>query len=243
MNKTADYDFTIIVPVFNEEDNLLRVEEKLKAYLAKCPMRACVLMVDDCSSDDSLPLIRRICSRNKDFFYIHVDKNGSLTAALKAGFEYTESKYAGYIDADLQTDPEDFNLLLPYMEKHALAMGIRAKRNDSKFRVWQSKVANSFRRHMTGDTAQDTGCPLKVFRTSTAKRYPFFTGMHRFFPALTSLQGETYVQVPVRHYPRIAGEAKFSMKNRAFVAFIDCFALKWMRSRNITNKVVESDLD
>lgn len=242
MNKTADYEFTIVIPVYNEEDNLLRVEEKMKAYLAKCPKKACVLFVDDASTDSSLRMIKEICGRNPDFHYLAMDKNGSVTAVMKAAFTHVESPLIGYIDADLQTDPEDFDLLLPDMEKHALSQGIRVKRLDSKFRVWQSKIANAFRRKMTGDTAQDSVCPLKVVRTDVARRYPFFTGMHRFLPALTELQGFSYAQHPVRHYPRIAGKAKFNFSNRVVVAFVDCFALRWMRSRNITNKVKATDL-
>ncbi|MDE6010698.1 MAG: glycosyltransferase [Muribaculaceae bacterium] len=242
MNSTADYAFTIVVPVYNEEDNLLRVEERLKEYMAKCPLKAAVLLVDDKSTDSSLAMIKDICRRNQDFHYLAMDRNGSLTAVMKAAFTYIESPYIGYIDADLQTDPDDFDLLLPDLPQHGLSMGIRARRTDSKFRVWQSKIANSFRRRMTGDSALDSACPLKVFRADVAKNYPFFTGMHRFFPALTALQGETYAQHPVRHYPRVAGKAKFNMRNRVFVAFIDCFALRWMRSRNITNHVAESDL-
>lgn len=242
MNKTADYEFTIVVPVYNEEENLSRVEEAMKAYLPKCPLKACVLFVDDCSTDSSLTMIKDICRRNPDFYYLSMDRNGSVTAVMKAAFTHIESPYIGYIDADLQTNPEDFDILIPEMKNHALAQGIRVKRLDSKYRVWQSKIANAFRRKMTGDTAQDSVCPLKVIRTDVAKKYPFYTGMHRFLPALTALQGESYAQHPVRHYPRVAGKAKFNLRNRVFVAFVDCFALRWMRSRNITNRIADTDI-
>lgn len=104
---------------------------------------------------------------------------------MKAGIDYTESVYVGYMDADLQTTPEDFNLLLKDIADYQLVMGIRANRKDSFFKNLQSKIANGFRRMMTNDGVQDTGCPLKVLHTAYAKRIPFFTGMHRFLPALT----------------------------------------------------------
>mgnify|MGYP002727941826 FL=1 len=161
---------------------------------------------------------------------------------MKAGIDVAESEYVGYIDADLQTDPEDFNLLLQHIEGHALAMGIRAKRKDTIFKKLQSKIANGFRRMMTNDGVQDTGCPLKVIRTDYAKRIPFFTGLHRFLPAMILLQEGTFVQVPVRHYPRVAGVSKYHLWNRLISPFVDCFAYRWMRKRYINYTVAENNL-
>lgn len=242
MNKTSDYEFTICIPVYNEEENLPRVEERLRDFLPKSIKKACVLFINDASTDSSLKLIKDICERNHDFFYINMDKNGSVTAAMKAGFGMAESPLVGWIDADLQTDPEDFNKLLAHMNDHALAMGIRTKRQDTFFRRYQSKIANWYRRQMTGDTAKDSVCPLKVIRTEYTRSFPYFTGMHRFLPALVTLQGGSYHQEPVNHHPRVAGKAKFGFRNRVIVGFFDCFALRWMRSRNITNKVKDSNL-
>lgn len=180
MNETAKYEFTIVVPIYNEQDNLSRVEEQLSRFLPTSCMKACVLLVNDGSSDDSLKLMKEICQRQPDFFYISSNENHGLSTAMKAGIDTVESKYMGYIDADLQTNPEDFNLLLEYAPEYELVTGIRAKRKDSVFKKLQSKIANGFRRAMTGDTATDTGCPLKVMRTDIAKRIPFFNGMHRF---------------------------------------------------------------
>ena len=112
MNRTSDYRFTIIVPVFNEEDNIGRLEKALSGFLPKCICKACVLFVDDGSKDRSLEGIKAACSGNPDFYYISFEKNAGLSAAIKAGFEYACSELVGYMDADLQTDPEDFNLLL-----------------------------------------------------------------------------------------------------------------------------------
>lgn len=242
MNKTKDYDFTIVVPVFNEEDNLARVEEQLAHYLTICPLKACVLLVNDGSKDSSLQKIKDICARNKDFFYISSTANHGLSTAMKAGIDTTESRYMGYIDSDLQTNPEDFNLLLKHMEDHDLVTGIRAKRKDSGFKKLQSKIANGFRRSMTGDTATDTGCPLKVMRTAMAKRIPFFNGMHRFLPALFNLEGGRFLELPVRHYPRTAGVSKYHLWNRLAGPFMDCFGYRWMKKRYIRYNVDEQSI-
>ncbi len=242
MNPTANYDFTIIVPVYNEEDNAAALEERLAAYLPTAARKACVLFVNDGSKDDSGRRIAEICSRQPDMFYISFERNCGLSAAIKAGFDAAESPLVGYIDADLQTAPEDFNLLLPYAGDFELVMGIRANRKDTGFKRLQSKIANSFRRFMTGDDAVDTGCPLKVLHTDVARRIPMFSGMHRFLPALVGLQEGRVKQVPVRHFPRTAGVSKFSLRNRLIGPTMDCFAFRWMRPRWYNYKIGDTNL-
>ncbi len=238
-----NYDLTIIEPVYNEEDNMPALEERLGKFLPTCKCSACVLFVDDGSKDKSLPLIKDICARNKDFYYISFAQNRGLSAAMKAGIDHATSPYVGYIDADLQTAPEDFNLLVDYIKDYPLVMGIRANRKDTGFKKLQSKIANGFRRMMTHDGVQDTGCPLKIMHTDYAKRVPFFTGMHRFLPALILLQdGGKVKQVPVRHFPRTAGVSKYHLWNRLVAPFMDCFAYRWMKKRYINYTIADQNL-
>ena len=244
MNKTADYTFTVLVPFYNEEDNIYRLEDSLKKFLEKSLVPdTAVLFVNDGSRDNGQKLVEEICARNEHFYYISLAQNTGLSGALKAGFDNCYSKYVGYIDADLQTSPMDFNLLLTYVEEYPLVMGIRANRKDSFFKNFQSKIANGFRRMMTHDNAIDTGCPLKILRTDYAKRIPMFTGMHRFFPALIQLQeGGTMKQVPVSHFPRTAGVSKYHLWNRLIAPFKDCFAYRWMKKRYINYRVGKNNL-
>ncbi len=241
MNKTSQYELTVIVPVFNEEDNIAALEERLSAYLPQAMRTACALFVNDGSKDTSLERIMEVCGRHDGFFYLSLARNGGLSAALKAGIDATESPYVGYMDADLQTTPDDFNLLLPHVEEYELVMGIRANRKDSGFKKFQSKFANGFRRMMTHDGVEDTGCPLKILHTDTAKRIPFFTGMHRFLPALVLLQEGRVKQVPVRHFARTAGVSKYHLWNRLVAPFMDCFAYRWMKKRYINYRVAEDN--
>lgn len=243
MNKTADYKFTIIVPVYNEAENMQRLEEALAAYLPQCPVSACVLFVDDGSVDGSGEAIAQICSRRDGFFHISFESNKGLSAALKAGFDYCESEWCGYMDSDLQTVPEDFNLLLEDLPHCSMVTGIRTERQDSGFKKLQSRIANGWRRMMTHDGALDTGCPLKVLHTGVAKKMPLFKGMHRFIPALVLLQeGGCYKQIPVRHFPRTAGKSKYHLWNRMWAPFVDCFAYRWMKSRSSEYKVKATNL-
>lgn len=218
------------------------IESRLSDYLTKASVRTCVLMVNDGSTDRSLQMIKEIAQRNDSFFYLSFRKNCGLSAAIKAGIDYADSELVGYIDADLQTDPEDFNLLLEYADDYEMVTGIRADRKDSGFKKLQSKIANNFRRMMTKDEAVDTGCPLKILHTDVAKKIPFFTGMHRFLAALVGLQDGRIKQIAVRHYPRKAGVSKFHLSNRLVAPFIDCFAFRWMRKRWYNYEIQEEKI-
>lgn len=242
-NSTSRYKFTIVVPIYNEEDNMERLEATLAAYLPVAAVPACVLFVNDGSTDSSLEKIKDICSRHPDFYYISLARNGGLSAAMKAGIDYACSPYVGYMDADMQTTPDDFNLLLKDIADYELVMGIRANRKDTGFKKLQSKIANGFRRMMTHDGVQDTGCPLKVMHTDYARRIPMFTGMHRFLPALILLQEGRVKQVPVRHFPRTAGVSKYHLWNRLVSPFMDCFAYRWMKKRYINYSIADNNLD
>lgn len=242
MNKSANYKLSIVVPVYNEEGNIGRLENELSRFLQISKLPACVLFVDDGSTDDSGRLMEQVCCRQKDFFYLKLARNGGLSAAMKAGIDHAFSEYVGYIDADLQTSPEDFNILLEYTGDYEMVMGIRTGRKDSFVKNISSRIANGFRRAMTHDGVEDTGCPLKVLRTDYAKRIPFFTGMHRFLPALIQLQQGRVKQVPVRHFPRVAGESKYHLWNRLAGPFKDCFAYRWMKKRYINYQVADSNL-
>ncbi|SHI38476.1 Glycosyltransferase involved in cell wall bisynthesis [Mesonia phycicola] len=232
-----NYDFTIIIPLYNEEENLLRVEKELSKFLTTSIKKSCVLFVDDGSTDNSLPLVEEICKRQEAFHFISFEKNQGLSAAIKAGFDYAETPLIGYIDADLQTDPEDFNLLLEKIGPFDLVTGVRSNRKDSFKKNMSSKIANGIRRSFTHDEMDDTGCPLKVIKADFAKRIPMFKGLHRFLPAMILLQNGKVVQIPVRHYPRIAGKAKFHLMNRLIGPFLDCFAYLWMKKKYINYTV------
>ena len=234
-----NYALTIIVPVYNEQDNLQRLEKELLKYLEIAVKPSCVLLVNDGSTDNSLAMMQDLCRRNEAFSYLSFVKNCGLSAAIKAGFDAAQTPFVGYIDSDLQTDPEDFNKLMAYSEDYALVTGVRADRKDDFVKNMSSKIANGIRRAFTHDGMDDTGCPLKVIRTDCAKKIPMFKGLHRFLPAMILLQNENVIQIPVRHYPRIAGQAKFGLWNRLLGPLVDCFAYLWMKKKYINYQVKE----
>ncbi|WP_026755897.1 glycosyltransferase family 2 protein [Sediminibacter sp. Hel_I_10] len=234
-----DYKLTIVVPVYNEEDNLLRVEKELLDYTKIAIKPTKILFVNDGSKDKSQDVIESICERQSNFSYLLFTENRGLSAAIKAGFDHTETELVGYIDSDLQTAPEDFNKLLKHIGEYDLVTGVRADRKDSFVKNMSSKIANGIRRTFTHDGMDDTGCPLKVIKTDYAKRIPMFKGLHRFLPAMILLQNGKIIQIPVQHFPRVAGTAKFGLWNRLLGPLMDCFAYLWMKKKYINYQVLK----
>lgn len=225
------YELTIIIPVFNEQDNLERVHTEMRRWLPNAKRKSKVLFVNDGSVDDSLEIIQRICTEDPDFDYISFDRNYGLSAAIKAGFDVIDTPLTGYIDADLQTSPEDFNVLFDHIDAFDLVTGVRSDRKDSFVKNMSSRLANGIRRAFTNDGMDDTGCPLKLIKTSFAKKIPMFDGLHRFLPAMILLQNGKIKQIPVRHFPRVAGVSKFHLMNRLGGPLQDCFAYLWMKKK------------
>ncbi len=233
------YKFTIIVPIYNEEDNLFRLERELLKYIKTAPYPTTVLLINDGSTDNSQQYIEAICSKASCFNFISLKHNRGLSTAIKAGFDAVNTELVGYIDADLQTTPQDFNLLLKHIETYDFVTGIRTNRKDTWFKTITSQVANVIRRAFTKDGVEDTGCPLKVIKTEVSKNIPMFKGLHRFLPAMIKLQNKTVFQVPVRHYPRLVGKSKFGFYNRAFVTLMDCFAYLWIKKKYINYQIMK----
>ena len=237
-----DYQFTIIVPIYNEEDNILRLKNALSHYITIASKKTKVLFINDGSTDKSLDLITAICKDKTSFSFISFDKNYGLSAAIKAGFDIVDTALVGYMDSDLQTSPNDFNTLLKHIEDYDLVTGMRDNRQDSVTKKWSSKAANKFRRLFTNDGIDDTGCPLKVIKTAYAKNIPMFKGLHRFLPAMVLLQNGRIKQIPIAHFPRLAGQSKFGFWNRSIGPFIDCFVFLWIKKRYINYTITKRKL-
>nr|WP_315201301.1 glycosyltransferase family 2 protein [uncultured Flavobacterium sp.] len=233
------FELTIIIPVYNEQDNLNRVHQEMKQFLSISKKKTKILFVNDGSKDNSQTLIEKICKDNEEFTFISFEKNTGLSAAIKAGFDYTDTPWVGYIDADLQTAPEDFNILMEHTGEFDLVTGVRSNRKDSFTKNMSSKIANGIRRAFTDDGMDDTGCPLKIIRTDMAKKIPMFNGLHRFLPAMILLQNGKIKQTPVRHFPRLAGVSKFNLWNRLLGPLQDCFAYLWMKKKYINYSVAK----
>lgn len=233
-------DLTIIVPVYNEEDCIKNLADALDKFISQTDFRTDVLFVDDGSTDRSLQYIEEACRNRKNFNYISLVRNGGLSVALKCGFDHVKTELIGYIDADLQTTPDDFHKLLAHAGEFDLVLGYREKREDSFVKRLSSRIANAIRKFLLKDEIIDTGCPLKVIRTSFAKKIPFFNGMHRFLPNALMMAGGKVKQVPVRHFRRYAGRPKYHLFNRLTGPFISTLAVWWMQRNYIRYSIKSS---
>ena len=236
-----NHTLTIIVPIYNEEENIYRLGVELKKYIEISLIKTIILFINDGSNDNSEEILKKICLSDENFEFINFKKNKGLSAAIKAGFDLCNTSLVGYIDADLQTNPEDFNLLLQHIDKYDLVTGVRNSRKDSYLKNMSSFIANSVRKLFTNDNMNDTGCPLKVIKSDFAKKIPMFKGIHRFLPAMILLQEGKVKQIPVRHYKRIAGQSKFGLFNRLIGPLIDCFAFLWMKKKYINYQIKENE--
>lgn len=234
-------ELTVIVPVFNEEESLASFFKEMDAFINSAPISSQVLLVNDGSTDGSETILKKKCSDSIYYRYVTLDRNYGLSTAIKAGIDECKTSLIGYIDADLQTKPEDFLLYLEYFPQYDMVNGIRLKRKDTVIKRLSSKFANAYRRLMINDGIQDSCCPLKILKTSYAREMPFFTGMHRFIPALIKLQNGTVKQIPISHYSRYAGTSKYHLWNRLVGPFFDTLAFRWMQSRYINYKIADKN--
>ncbi|MBC6612867.1 glycosyltransferase [Hymenobacter sp. BT507] len=227
----ATQTLTVLVPVYDEEESLPQFVVEMNTFLEQTPVRTTVLFINDGSRDGSLALLRDICAKDNRYEFISLSQNRGLSTAIKAGVDHCRTTLVGYIDSDIQTTPLDFLTFFEFFPQFDMVNGIRAKRQDTLTKKLSSKIANTVRRTLINDGIQDTGCPLKIMKIDYARRLPLFHGMHRFLGALVQLQGGKVKQIPVRHFPRFAGTAKYNLWNRAWKPLVDTFGFRWIRSR------------
>ena len=223
---------SVVVPLFNEEENVPILQSELTAALAGLDYE--IIFVDDESSDQTVARI----ALGPGIRVLRFEKNAGQSAALYAGLHSARGATAVLIDGDLQNDPADIPRLLAEIGRGAdLVCGYRAQRKDTFVKRVTSRVANFVRSRFTKDGVRDTGCTLKAMRRECIGALLPFKGMHRFIPALVKGAGYRLVEIPVNHRPRKFGQSKYSLGNRALRATIDMFGVRWLLSRRLSYKV------
>ena len=225
---------SVVVPLFNEEDNVPAMQTEIAAALAGIDYE--LVCVDDGSTDGTAARVG-MDGRTR---LIRFERNTGQSAAMFAGILAARGQIIALIDGDLQNDPADIPRLLAEIDRGAdLACGYRAKRKDTAFKRLQSRIANFVRSRFTKDGVRDTGCTLKAMRQPCREALFPFTGMHRFIPALIKGAGFSVVEIPVNHRPRQHGVSKYGFGNRALRATMDMFAVRWLLSRRFTIRMRE----
>ena len=231
---------SLIIPVYNEEDNLLVLLEEIRKAMAMQSRTWEALFIDDGSRDGSLHILRNLAAQEPRLRYIAFEENKGQSAAFAAGFQEARGDIFVTLDSDLQNDPADIPRLLDvYDQEYDMVIGWRAKRQDTFVKRMSSRIANAIRNRLSREMVKDTGCSLKVLQASLARRLPMFTGMHRFFPTLMKMQKARVAEVKVNHRPRLHGKSKYGVWDRAFSAFYDLLAVRWMQARHFTYCIKE----
>lgn len=226
---------SIVVPVYNERDSLVLLDEAIESALSPLGLAFEVVYVDDASDDGSLEELLALATRRRNRRILRHRSNAGQSAALVAGFRAAQGAIVATLDADLQNDPADLPRLLDKLgEGYDVVSGVRVRRKDSWIRKVSSKIANAVRNWATRDQISDVGCSLKVYRAEYLRDLPFFSGMHRFLPTLARWNGaRRIVEVEVSHRPRRFGQAKYGVGNRLFRTVADLFGVLWLRKRFI----------
>ena len=225
---------SVIVPVYNEEQNVPILEAELRAALKGVDHE--IIFVDDGSSDHTVERIEAA----PNVRVIRFEKNAGQSAAIYAGLQAARGAILVLIDGDLQNDPADIPKLIAEIARGAdLVCGYRAQRRDTVVKRLTSRIANVVRSRYTKDGVRDTGCTLKAMRRECVSALVPFKGMHRFIPALIKDAGYRLVEIPVNHRPRRFGQTKYGLGNRAVRATIDMFGVRWLLSRRLSYKIRE----
>jgi glycosyltransferase involved in cell wall biosynthesis len=223
-------DLSLIIPVYNEEENLPLLFDAIQQVLRSLEYSWEVIFVDDGSQDKSLSVLESLLKKDSEHVRVVVfRRNFGQTAAISAGFDHAQGEIIILLDADLQNDPEDIPVLLTKLDEgYDLVSGWRKDRKDNRFtRTIPSNLANGLISWVTGVRLHDYGCTLKAYRREVLKGFRLYGEMHRFIPVFAHSVGARITELPVRHHPRKYGEAKYGL-DRTLKVILDLFTVKFL---------------
>ena len=218
---------SIVVPLYNEQENVARLCAATHDALSGMRRPYEIVLVDDGSSDDTVPVAAAIARSDARVRLVVLARNSGQTAAMAAGMAHARGQYLVTMDGDLQNDPRDIPLLVDTLEQdYDLVAGWRMKRQDKLVtRKIPSRVANWLIGKITGIPIRDNGCSLKAYRASVMRHVPLYSEMHRFIPAMSSIAGARIIEVPVRHHARQFGKSKYGL-SRIYKVLLDLIAIR-----------------
>jgi len=224
-------ELSIVIPLYNEEENVKPLYEKLKAALDGAGREYEIIVVDDGSTDGSFEVLKRLHEDDERLKVIRFRRNFGQTAAFAAGFDRSQGEVAITLDADLQNDPADIPLLLEKIEEgYDVVSGWRLPRQDPFLtRRFPSMIANWLISQVTGVRLHDYGCSLKAYRREVVKNVQLYGELHRFIPAIANWMGVSVAEVPVRHYARRFGKSKYGLSRTARV-LLDLLTVRFLLS-------------
>lgn len=228
-------EFSVVVPVHNEAENVQALVEELAALLAG---RACeIIFVDDSSSDDTRARLFTLKDKVPALRVVAHRKNAGQSRAVRTGVQAARGAVIATIDGDGQNDPADIIGLVGQLTRAdapqglALVQGQRQSRRDSSWKRFGSKLANNVRRSLLKDENPDSGCGSRAFRREAFLQIPYFDHMHRYLPALMQSEGYKVETRTVNHRPRLHGRSNYTNFGRLADAASDLRGVMWLRKR------------
>jgi glycosyltransferase involved in cell wall biosynthesis len=222
-------DFSIVVPIYNEEDNIAALYQSITTSLDTCELTYEIILVDDGSADGSFAALKSLAARDERVKVIRFRRNFGQTAAMSAGFDAAAGSIIIPMDGDLQNDPADIPRLIEKLhEGFDVVSGWRSDRKDTFVtRKIPSMLANALISKLTGVHLHDYGCTLKAYRREVLDGINLYGEMHRFVPALASQVGAKVTELPVNHHPRLHGTSKYGI-SRTLRVILDLMTVKFL---------------
>ncbi len=235
-------ELSVVVPVYNEQDNILPLLAEIAAALRGRGAYE-VVYIDDASSDNTLGVLTRARMLHPELRVLHHRERSGQSTAIRNGVKAARGRWIATLDGDGQNDPADIPKLLAMRDGSPpdirLFAGWRVNRQDSGSKRWASRWANAIRSRLLRDETPDTGCGIKLFERAAFLDLPYFDHMHRFLPALVQRAGWQVRSVPVNHRPRGTGISKYNNLNRALVGIADLRGVAWLIRRSKRTAVEE----
>ena len=235
MSRAKQPEISVVVPVYNEAENVANLAREIAAALGDRAYE--MIFVNDCSSDDTESILKDLKSQYPTLRVLSHRENAGQSRAVRTGILGANGVLIATLDGDGQNDPADIPKLIDQMirpdapEGLALVGGRRAKRQDSWAKRFGSRFGNGIRKRLLKDTADDTGCGLKVFRRDAFLRLPYFDHIHRYIPALMLREGYDIEFADVNHRPREFGVSKYTNFGRLMVSIADLRGVMWLNRR------------
>jgi glycosyltransferase involved in cell wall biosynthesis len=223
---------SLVIPVYNEEENLRLLFDAIKNAMDPLPHTWEVVFVDDGSQDGSLDVLNEMAERDSQHVrVVSFRRNFGQTAAIAAGLDYAQGETIVLLDADMQNDPADIPMMLGKLDEgYDLVSGWRKHRKDTYItRTLPSNMANKLISWVTGVNLHDYGCTLKAYRRDVLEGFRLYGEMHRFIPVFASSVGAKIIEVPVNHHPRKFGKTKYGLE-RTLKVILDLFTVKFLVS-------------
>ena len=222
-------DLSVVVPIYNEEENIPLLYQRITEALATSGLSYELILVDDGSADGSFPLLEGIAAKDPQVKVLRFRRNFGQTAAMAAGFDAAKGRVVVPMDGDLQNDPTDIPRLLAKIDEgYDVVSGWRKDRQDTFInRKLPSMIANGLISRMTNVHLHDYGCTLKAYRREVLEGVNLYGELHRFVPALASQVGARVTELPVKHHPRLYGTSKYGI-SRTVRVVLDLMTVKFL---------------